>query len=389
MRTRWAARRAFRWLAAPLVLAGTAAWLGPAAGASAASCQGWISELPQPLASATVANDLTSVTTVSACDVFAAGTQDFTGARTALVEHWDGTSWSIQPTPFLPSDHLHITSIDAASSTDVWAVGGFRDSQGIDEALILHFDGNSWTQVLSPNPSRDFNDLSSVHAASATDAWAVGTFDNGTADQTLILHWNGTAWTQVTSPSPGGPGSNDELFGVTATSASNAWAVGNVEATNGNETSLILHWNGLQWARVASPHPGTTSPLFAVDASSATNAWAVGDTSSGGLSQTLALHWNGTKWAGAATPSPANPGSADSLRSVAVPSASNAWAVEGVNGILHWDGHTWTTVTTPQPPGAISTVLNAVASTRAGSAWAVGVLNDGSPPTKPYAIHCC
>jgi hypothetical protein len=216
----------------------------------------------------------------------------------------------------------------------------------------------------------------------------VGTFDNGTANQTLIVHWNGTAWQQVTSPNPGGPGSNDELFGVTATSASNAWAVGNVEATNGNETSLILHWNGLQWARVPSPHPGTTSPLLAVDASSASNAWAVGNTSEGGLSRTLALHWNGHKWVGAATPSPANPGSGDSLSSVTVPSASNAWAVEGVNGLLHWNGHNWSVVATPQPPGA-TTALHAVAATPAGSAWAVGVLNDGSPPSKPYAIHCC
>jgi hypothetical protein len=388
MRTRWAARRAFRWLAAPLLLAAAAAWLTPAAGASAASCQGWISELPQPVVSGTVANDLTSVTTVSACDVYVAGTQDFTGARTALVEHWDGTSWSVVPTPSLPSDHLHVVSIDAASSTDVWAVGGFRDSQGIDRTLILHFDGSSWTQVPSPNPSQDFNDLSSVHAVSATNAWAVGTFDNGTADQTLILHWDGMAWSQLASPDPGGPGSNDELFAVTATSASNAWAVGNVEATNGNETSLILHWDGRTWTQVASPHPGTDSPLFAVDASSASNAWAVGNTFDGSLSHTLALHWNGRTWARVASPSPANPGSGDSLSSVTVTSASNAWAVEGISGILHWNGHNWSAVTTPQPPGATA-VLHAVAATPAGSAWAVGVLIDGSPTSKPYAIHCC
>jgi hypothetical protein len=88
------------------------------------------------------------------------------------------------------------------------------------------------------------------------------------------------------------------------------------------------------------------------------------------------------------TPSPPNPAAGDSLRSVAVPSASNAWAVEGVNGIVHWDGSTWTAVTTPQPPGA-TTALAGVASTSAGSAWAAGVLNNGSPPSQPYAIHCC
>jgi hypothetical protein len=376
------------WVAAPLLLAGTATGLSPAAGASAAVCQGWISELPQPLASGTVANDLSSVTTVSACNVYVAGTQDFTGARTALVEHWDGTSWSIVPTPQLPSDHLHIASIHARSGSDVWAAGGFRDAQGIDRTLIMHFDGSHWTRITSPNPSQDFNDLSSVHAVSARDAWAVGTFDNGTANQTLILHWDGTTWKRVTSPNPGNPGSNDELFGVTATSASNAWAVGNVESANGNETSLILHWNGSKWVTMASPHPGTNSPLLSVAASSAANAWAVGNTSSGGLSHTLALHWNGSKWVQVTSPSPANPGSGDSLSSVAVASTSSAWAVEGANGILHWNGHNWTAVSTPQPPGT-TTALQAVATTSAGSAWAVGVLNDGGPPSKPYAIHCC
>src|SRR5262245_46953581 len=66
------------------------------------------------------------------------------------------------------------------------------------------------------------------------------------------------------------------------------------------------------WVPVDSTGGRTANnPLFAVDASSAANAWAVGNTSNGGLSQTLALHWNGTKWARVASPSPANPGSAD------------------------------------------------------------------------------
>ena len=44
--------------------------------------------------------------------------------------------------------------------------------------------------------------------------------------RTLILHWNGKSWTQVPSPNPGGPSHGNLLFGVTATSARNAWAVG-------------------------------------------------------------------------------------------------------------------------------------------------------------------
>jgi hypothetical protein len=48
--------------------------------------------------------------------------------------------------------------------------------------------------VPSPNPSSD-DQLTSVSADSATDAWAVG-YDAGTTTRTLILHWNGTAWSK-------------------------------------------------------------------------------------------------------------------------------------------------------------------------------------------------
>jgi len=43
-----------------------------------------------------------------------------------------------------------------------------------------------------------------VAATSATNAWAVGSYNTGTANQTLILHWNGrpleVIWAWVTNP---------------------------------------------------------------------------------------------------------------------------------------------------------------------------------------------
>ena len=57
---------------------------------------------------------------------------------------------------------------------------------------------------------------------------------------------------------PGPAGSltiTGQLFGVAATSASNAWAVG----TSSGKT-LIVHWNGASWTQVASPSPGPVAP---------------------------------------------------------------------------------------------------------------------------------
>ena len=67
--------------------------------------------------------------------------------------------------------------------------------------LIEHWDGSSWTKVANPLPGGP-EQLFAVSAVSATNAWAVGHYDNGTQDyQGLVEHWDGTSWTVVPSPS--------------------------------------------------------------------------------------------------------------------------------------------------------------------------------------------
>ena len=141
--------------------------------------------------------------------------------------------------------------------------------------------------MASPNPGiRD--SLEDINVTSAANAWAVGSWSNSTADQTLVLHWNGRKWHRVTSPDVGGPGNDNLLDGVTATSGRNAWAVGSAASGTGDK-ALILRWDGAKWARVASPNPGTSSDLNGVAASSATSVWAVG-AFDGAIRRTLAIH---------------------------------------------------------------------------------------------------
>jgi hypothetical protein len=141
--------------------------------------------------------------------------------------------------------------------------------------LILHWSGRAWAQMASPNPAaaRD-NDLSAVGASSARNAWAVGDIDSGSTMKTLILHWNGRRWARVASPS--GVASDDFLGGVYVTSASDAWAVG-VRTAGLKRIGLLLHWNGEKWQHLTAPRVGDLDSLFAVGASSATNVWAVGE----------------------------------------------------------------------------------------------------------------
>jgi hypothetical protein len=216
--------------------------------------------------------------------VWAVGDYNHAPTFSTLAEHWDGTQWSVVPSPnaggFLDPNFLYVVA--AISSTDVWAVGNYNNGTA-DQTLAEHWNGTQWSVVSSPNPGGDGNnnDLSGVAAVSASDVWAVGHYNNGTADQTLAEHWNGTQWSVVPSPNPGT--GDTYLYGVAAISSSDVWAVGN-QATG----SLTEHWDGAAWSIVPSP-PGI---LFAVAAVSSSDVWAVGDYNNGTADQTLAEHYN-------------------------------------------------------------------------------------------------
>jgi hypothetical protein len=250
----------------------------------------------------------------------------------------------------------------------------------VARTLVEHWNGRAWTVVPSPNPGLNADVLNGVAATSSTDVWAVGDYSNGNMFfpnfQSLVEHWDGTTWTVVPSPSPGGS-SGTFLNGVATTSATNAWAVGfyNNGAT---PQSVIEHWDGTAWAVVPSPNPGGSSDteLNAVAATSSTNAWAVGFYNNGTTARSLIEHWNGTAWT--IVPSPNPVGSRDTrLNAVATTSSTNAWAVgfSRTHGLIeHWDGSAWTVVPSPNP-GTRDNDLGGVAATSSTNAWAVGSYN--------------
>ena len=184
--------------------------------------------------------------------------------------------------------------VAATGASQVWAVGG-HNSPG--QTLTLRWNGTAWRHVQSPNPvdPRGINGLDAVAATSGTDAWAVGAGGTNSVDQIIALHWDGTAWHSVPVPEPD---RFHDLYSVAATSAANAWAVGDY-GTNSVSHTLVLRWNGTAWSQVPSPSPGGSAgnnSLSAVAATSATDAWAVGNYSSASASGTLILHWDGTAW---------------------------------------------------------------------------------------------
>jgi hypothetical protein len=324
----------------------------------------------------TGSNYLFAVAATSVTNAWAVGSGN-------LIEHWNGTAWTQVPS-HNPSPG-GFAAVTATSASNAWAAGAVGSPP---DTLIEHWTGTRWAQVPSPSPGKDLNRLDGVAATSATNAWAVGYYSQHSAPgtqmntRTLIEHWNGTAWKQVPSPNPVAGSNDDFLTAVAATSATNAWAVGDYTQGKSAQT-LILYWNGTAWTQVPSPNPSSmVNRLSAVSALSSSNAWAVGDyyQSNKVTYKTLILHWNGTAWTPAYSPSPGIDGNA--LSGVSAVSGSNAWAVgdyvNRINGvevaktlILHWNGTAWRETASPNPSSR-SNVLLGVSADLASDAWAVG-----------------
>ena len=143
---------------------------------------------------------LTATTAITANDIWAVG---FTDSGT-FAEHFNGTSWTVVPTP-TPAGSVgaQLLGVTATASNNVWAVGEnvTHDSAGnpIFSPLIEHFDGTSWSIIASPSLASQ-GLLNGVTAIAADNIWAVGSLGHGRGGN-LIEHFDGTSWSVVTAPS--------------------------------------------------------------------------------------------------------------------------------------------------------------------------------------------
>ena len=299
----------------------------------------WV-EVPSPNPAGESVSDLLAVDAVSTDDVWAVGNSGVAETSHTIIEHWDGDQWSLMP----GSRTGELYAVKAISTDNVWAVGNYYDDSSVSRTMVMHWDGTAWSTVDSPDlPGH----LYSLSAISDNDIWAAGFEHVGEVNQMLVEHWDGTSWTVVKTPTPG---FYSELYGITAFSPTNVWAVGNSAKTAKPQTSIMMHWNGTKWTKDASTMGRTGPYLFGMSAVSSSKIWAVGE----GTSQTLTAKFNGTRWHEVDSSSPDN--NIGELFGVHARTGNDVWAVgrltdenTGVQSglIEHWDGHTWTIVPSP------------------------------------------
>jgi hypothetical protein len=249
-------------------------------------------------------DQLAAVAALSPADQWAVGSwEQYPKAYTfhTLVEHSTGNSWRHVPSPNLaPPLDSSLFGIAAVSASNVWAVGGPTVVQPY-RSLVEHWNGTKWSIVRRASfPGV----LYGVAAAGPTDIWAVGTLNF--PGPGLIEHFNGHRWTATQLPF------NGWLRGVTALAPNDVWAVGLRWAANKAESPLTMHFNGHTWALVPNPKllPGQQEDqawLVSVSGAAANDIWAAGwygNVAVGPRPRTLIEHWNGTKWAVVPSPNP-------------------------------------------------------------------------------------
>jgi hypothetical protein len=325
-------------------------------------------------------NELHAVSALSENNVWAVGVS-YNTERTlssSLIEHWNGSRWSVVPSPN-PSGTLNILyGVAAVASNDVWAVGyAATASSG---AVIMHWNGSVWSVVPNPPSSIFMSNLLALAVISANDIWAVGSGRIGDEDATLTLHWNGTAWSFVSSPNVT-PEVDNTLSGVAAIASNDVWAVGTQQPTSLTDPhTLILHWNGSAWNIVPSPNDGgdnVDNHLLAAAAVASNDVWAVGFSGFG----TLAEHWDGSEWRVVPTPGIANREPLF-LAGIVALASNNVWTVgesfqtsRSLSRTLteQWDGTQWSVVQSPNV-GSDHNELFALDATPGGTLWAVGTV---------------
>ncbi|MEO5952374.1 MAG: hypothetical protein ABIQ44_07910, partial [Chloroflexia bacterium] len=119
------------------------------------------------------AQRLLGVSAVSAGDVWTVGYYQKDGTYRTLIEHWNGTEWSIVPSPNQEAEN-NLSAVAIISSNNVWAVGNYASSKDDNRTLIEHGNASDQSIVSSPNQGSVESSLSGVASLSPSDAWAVG-----------------------------------------------------------------------------------------------------------------------------------------------------------------------------------------------------------------------
>ncbi len=249
--------------------------------------------------------------------------------------HWNGSEWIKEIGPSTTA----VLAVAMASATDGWATDVTVIDGRYNRGFIYHWNGDQW--VISRGEGAFIDALSVVPGSNGLSVYAAGWWGE-------IWHWNGTIWSIQNTTAC------FMLYDIDMLSDTDGWAVGGLQCT-GDESGVILHWDGVSWQQVSGPDIGYY--YHSVEAVASDNVWIVGG---GGT----ILHWNGVAWSTVISPT------TNRLYDISMVPGTNGmqgWVIGQAGTILYWNGSEFNNVSSPT-----SYDLNAIEVLSATDGWAVG-----------------
>jgi hypothetical protein len=312
------------------------------------------------------------------------------GFGVPLAEGWNGAAWTIHATPSPTGarvsqlEGVSCPVLDSTVATACTAVGYYENTPKTSATLAEAWNGTAWSIQPTPNPAgATVSILQAVSCPAPSACAAVGEYSSRPLGPAFAeaQTWNGSAWSIQPIPSPAGA-RRTSLQAVSCTSPEACTAVGFYIPRHGNQRGLTERWNGTRWTIQATPRPGVINFLYGVDCTAASACTAVGWYNTGaGDAQPLAEAWNGTSWQVQKVKLPAgSAGGAFATVSCTSATACTAggtyFASPGGAFAERWNGKSWSFQSVPPPPNAATSTsdigLTAVACSSARACVAVG-----------------
>ena len=147
-------------------------------------------------------NSLSDVTCTTSNACVAVGLSEGASiTEQTLIESWNGTAWSVVSSPD-PGDLSNLLfAVSCATAVNCMAVGTYETQASSFQALVEAWNGTTWSVI--PGATRhDLGDtLYAVACAAPSRCQAVGDYISPLVNSlTLVEAWNGGFWSSVPSP---------------------------------------------------------------------------------------------------------------------------------------------------------------------------------------------
>ena len=313
----------------------------------------------------------------------------------AFSERWDGHQWSVQRAASKKHWSMSLSAVSCFSRTGCVAVGSATSRSDCGSELAEVWNGSQWSiqptpdnsdcSVFGPQQSARLNDVSCVSARLCFAVGAAYGFASGAGalDNAFVERWNGRRWSMAALWNFA-LGPNIELTGISCVSASACTAVGAAAESGGG---VIVRWDGKRWAIEKTGVGGDFGYLAGFSCAALNACAAVGATQdANGNDVPLVMQWTGTTWSGRRLGNAPAPYSDADLSGVSCPArascmAVGSWSVynansaKGINSslmMMRWSGSRWSNVAAPKRPSWKDSVLAGVSCSSAAACVAVG-----------------